>query len=246
MPTDPVTLPDPLPRHVAVIMDGNGRWAARRRWGRVRGHRAGIEAVRKIVAAAREAGVRYLTLYAFSSENWERPRAEVTALMGMLAKNLAAEVPDLVERGVRLRAIGELDRLPRAAREALAGADAATASCDKLDLILALSYGGRTEIVNAVRAIAREGLAPGEIDEAAIQSRLYAPDVPDPDLVIRTSGEARLSNFLLWQVAYAEFHFTDVLWPDFGREEFFAALADYAGRERRFGRTSRQLGGGGQ
>jgi undecaprenyl diphosphate synthase len=229
---------------VAVIMDGNGRWAARRRWGRVRGHMAGVKAVRTAVSSALEAGVRYLTLFAFSSENWNRPAAEVGALMGLLARNLAAEVPELRRQGVRLRTVGNRTLLPAAARRAVAEAEEATRGGERLDLILALSYGGRSEILDAARSIVRDGLTPEEIDEETFRARLYAPDVPDPDLVIRTSGEARVSNFLLWQIAYAEFYLTDVLWPDFGRDDFFAALDDYARRQRRFGMTGGQLAGG--
>ena len=233
--------PGPVPRHVAIIMDGNGRWARRRRWNRVRGHREGIESVRAVVRAARAAGVRYLTLFAFSTENWGRPAREVRALMGMLGRFLRAEVPDLRRNGVRVRAIGELERLPAAARAAVAWAEAQTRDETTLDLVLALSYGGRGEILHAVRSLLEAGTDPGEIDEASFRAHLYGPDIPDPDLLIRTSGEMRLSNFLLWQLAYTEVVVSDVLWPDFREAEFRAALEEFARRERRFGLTTEQL-----
>ncbi|MHB8765944.1 MAG: polyprenyl diphosphate synthase [Deferrisomatales bacterium] len=233
--------PPGVPRHVAVIMDGNGRWATLRRWNRIRGHRAGIESVRAVVRAARSSGVRYLSLYAFSSENWARPAREVEALMALLARFLRAEVPELKRQGVRVRAIGELYRLPGAARAALEWAEAETESCRELDLVLALSYGGRGEIVAAAQALLRAGADPDRLDEAEFRRHLYAPDLPDPDLLIRTSGELRVSNFLLWQLAYTEIYVTDLLWPDFREAAFAAALGDYARRERRFGLTSEQL-----
>ncbi len=236
-------VPGPIPRHVAIIMDGNGRWARRRGWNRIRGHREGIESVRSVVRAARNAGVRYLTLFAFSSENWRRPPREVRALMGLLRRFLRAEVPELKGNGVRVRAIGELDRLPPHAREALAWAEEETRHCRRMDLILALSYGGRAEILHAVRSLLREGVPAGELDEDRFRRHLYAPDVPDPDLLIRTSGEMRISNFLLWQLAYTELYVTEVLWPEFREAEFRKALEDYARRERRFGLTSEQLAG---
>ncbi len=233
--------PGAVPRHVAIIMDGNGRWARRRRWNRVRGHREGIESVRAVVRAARAAGVRYLTLFAFSTENWGRPAREIRALMGMLGRFLRAEVPDLRRNGVRVRAIGELDRLPAGARDALVWAEAQTRDGATLDLVLALSYGGRGEILHAVRALVASGADPEEIDEASFRAHLYAPDIPDPDLLIRTSGEMRLSNFLLWQLAYTEVVVSDVLWPDFRETEFRSALEAFACRERRFGLTTEQL-----
>ena len=221
-------------------MDGNGRWARLRHWNRVRGHREGIESVRAAVRAARTAGVEVLTLYAFSTENWGRPTPEVRALMGLLRRFLKAEVPELKDQGVRVRAIGDLERLPAGAREVLAWAAAETSSCGGLQLVLALSYGGRDEILHAVRGLLREGASPDSLDEAALRRHLYAPDLPDPDLLIRTSGELRISNFLLWQIAYAEIYVTDVLWPDFREAEFEKALASYAGRKRRFGLTTEQ------
>ncbi len=233
--------PRPVPRHVAIIMDGNGRWARLRRWNRVRGHREGIESVRAVVRAARAAGVRYLTLFAFSTENWGRPPREIRALMGMLGRFLRAEVPHLRSNGVRVRAIGELDRLPAGARDAVAWAEAQTRDETTLDLVLALSYGGRGEILHAVRALVASGADPEKIDEASFRAHLYAPDIPDPDLLIRTSGEMRLSNFLLWQLAYTEVVVSDVLWPDFREAEFRSALDVFASRERRFGLTTEQL-----
>ncbi|NTU59592.1 MAG: isoprenyl transferase [Deltaproteobacteria bacterium] len=235
----------PVPRHVAVIMDGNGRWARRRHWNRVRGHREGVESVRAVVRAARTSGVQYLTLYAFSSENWGRPKREVDALMGLLRRFLKAEVPELKAQGVRVRAQGYLERLPPDARETVAWAEHETRECTGLQLVLALSYGGREEIVNAARQCLRDGLDPESLDEEAFRSRLYAPDLPDPDLLVRTSGEMRISNFLLWQVAYAEIYVTEVLWPDFREAEFGEALKSYAGRQRRFGLTSEQVRGAG-
>lgn len=224
-------------------MDGNGRWARLRRWNRVRGHREGIESVRAVVRASRKAGVRYLTLYAFSAENWGRPSTEVRALMALLRRFLRTEVPELEQQGVRVRAIGELGRLPPDAQEAVAWAEARTSHCKGLQLILALSYGGRAELLRAARSLLEQGVRPEELTEEVFRSRLYAPDVPDPDLLIRTSGELRISNFLLWQLAYTEIYVTEVLWPDFREEEFGRALADYARRERRFGLTAEQVRG---
>jgi len=220
-------------------MDGNGRWARQRGLPRIKGHEAGAESVRAVLRAARESGVKYLTLYAFSSENWVRPPAEVQGLMRLLRKFLREEEDELHANRVRLRAIGRLRDLPPPVRRELKRVMRATESYAARQLILALSYGGRVEIVDAVRSIARkvsEGdLQPGRIQEKTIRAHLYAPDVPDPDLMIRTSGELRLSNFLLWQLSYAELYFTDVLWPDFREEHFRAALEEYARRERRFG-----------
>jgi undecaprenyl diphosphate synthase len=226
---------------VAVIMDGNGRWARLRHWNRVRGHREGIESVRAVVRAARHAGVQVLTLYAFSSENWGRPTREVRVLMALLRRFLRAEVPALKKQGVRVRAIGALDLLPADAREALAWAEGETRECCDLQLVLALSYGGREEILRAARALLAEGADPECLDEQAFRRHLYAPDLPDPDLLIRTSGEMRVSNFLLWQIAYAEIYVTDVLWPDFREAEFARALESYGRRQRRFGLTSEQV-----
>ena len=221
------------PAHVAVIMDGNGRWAKKHGFARVRGHQAGVRAVREAVTACRDVGVRFLTLYAFSSENWSRPQAEVRALMTLLKNYVVGERDELVEKEIRLKAIGRVDRLPADVRAELERTFELTAAGDKMTLTLALSYGGRDEIVDAVRAL----LAAGEndVDEDAIRRHLYAPEHPDPDLLIRTSGELRLSNFLLWETSYTELYVTDVLWPDFTKRHMFAALVDYLGRERRFG-----------
>ena len=231
-----------LPRHVAVIMDGNGRWAKQRGWlERIRGHEAGIDSVRTIVRACGELHLRALSLYAFSSENWRRPRAETAALMALLKRFLRDEIPELNANGVRLVASGELDMLPPDATRALADAMAATAPNRGLTLNLCLSYGGRPEIVRAARALAVEAVAgridPADITEADFAARLDHPELGDPDLLIRTSGEMRVSNFLLWQIAYAEIHVTPVLWPDFRRMHLYGAIADFQRRDRRFGRV---------
>ena len=228
-----------VPRHVAIIMDGNGRWAQQHKLPRLSGHEAGRKSVKKVVQAAIAHGVRYLTLYAFSVENWQRPRDEVQGLMGLLRLVLREELTEMGKEGVRLRAMGRLQDLPEAVREELESAIEKTKANTKLDLILALSYGSRVEITEAARAIAREAksgqLEADKITEETISQHLYTRDLPDPDLLIRTSGEMRISNFMLWQISYAEIHVTPVLWPDFGKEEFAAALADYARRDRRFG-----------
>jgi len=228
-----------IPRHVAIIMDGNGRWAQQHKLPRLSGHEAGRKSVKKVVQAAIAHGVRYLTLYAFSVENWQRPRDEVQGLMGLLRLVLREELAEMGKEGVRLRAIGRRQDLPEAVQEELTAAIENTKTNTKLDLILALSYGSRVEITEAAQAIAREvksgQLEAGQITEETISQHLYTRDLPDPDLLIRTSGEMRISNFMLWQISYAEIHVTPVLWPDFGKEEFAAALADYARRERRFG-----------
>jgi undecaprenyl diphosphate synthase len=228
-----------VPRHVAIIMDGNGRWASQHQLPRLSGHEAGRKSVKKVVQAAIAHGVRYLTLYAFSVENWQRPRDEVQGLMGLLRLVLGEELAEMGREGVRLRAIGRLHDLPEAVREELESAIEKTKANTKLDLILALSYGSRVELTEAAKAMAREvksGLLDAEtITEETFSQHLYTRELPDPDLLIRTSGEMRISNFMLWQISYAEIHVTPVLWPDFGKKEFAAALADYARRERRFG-----------
>jgi undecaprenyl diphosphate synthase len=228
-----------VPQHVAIIMDGNGRWAKQHKLPRLSGHEAGRKSVKIVTMAAMEHGVRYLTLYAFSVENWQRPRDEVQGLMGLLRGVLREELAEMGREGIRLRAIGRLQDLPGAVREELEAAIENTKANTKLDLILALSYGSRVEITEATKAIAREAKAgrldPETIDEKTITAHLYTHDVPDPDLLIRTSGEMRVSNFMLWQISYAEIHVTPVLWPDFGKKEFAAALADFAKRDRRFG-----------
>ncbi len=230
-----------IPRHVALIMDGNGRWARSRKMLRAMGHREGIESVREIVRVAGEVGVGFITLYAFSVENWQRPAAEVATLMRFLEMFLKGEIPELNKNNVRLRAIGRLSDLPKRVRDQLDRSIEATSQNTGVTLILALSYGARVEIVEAVRALAAEaksGLVdPARIDEKAISAHLYTHEYPDPDLLIRTSGEMRLSNFLLWQLSYTEIYVTKTLWPDFRRTEFLAALDDYAGRQRRFGKV---------
>lgn len=220
-------------------MDGNGRWAKARGLPRTAGHKRGAEAVRRTVEAAREMGVSYLTLYAFSSENWKRPTGEVTDLMGLLRLYLRNEVANLHKNGIRLRVIGDRSRLSRDINALIDESEAKTANNTALTLVLALSYGGRQEITDAARRlacdVAMERLDPDSIDEDALAARLYTADIPDPDLLIRTSGEKRISNFLLWQSAYAEFVFTDVLWPDFDRTHLEDAIRDFHGRERRYG-----------
>jgi len=228
-----------LPAHVAIIMDGNGRWAKQRLLPRVEGHRVGAESVRAIVRACGEAGIKYLTLYAFSVENWNRPKDEVDTLMKYLARYLKSEEAELQKSSVRLEAIGQIYRLPEFVQTQLRKTQAALARNNGLTLILALSYGGRTEIVEAVRAIAEKvksgQLEPAEIKEQTISQHLYTRHYPDPDLLIRTSGEMRVSNFLLWQISYAELVVTSTLWPDFRKPQLFEALEEYARRNRRFG-----------
>jgi undecaprenyl diphosphate synthase len=238
-PDPAATTPCGLPTHVAVIMDGNGRWAAARHLPRVAGHREGARAVRRTIEAAIRSGVSWLTLYAFSSENWRRPASEVLDLTGLLRQYLKSEIAELSANGVRLRFIGEPGRFDPDIQRDLAAAEQMTRANGRLNLTIALSYGGRAEIAAAARAAAeavRDGrLAVEELDESRFGRFLFTAGMPDPDLVIRTSGEQRLSNFLLWQAAYAEFVFQDVLWPDYGEEHFSAALHEYARRERRFG-----------
>jgi undecaprenyl diphosphate synthase len=230
---------DRLPQHVAIIMDGNGRWAKKRLLNRIMGHEKGADAVRAVVEACREIGIAYLTLYAFSTENWQRPQLEVDTLMALLKKFLENEREGLITNNIRLSAVGELERLPQDVGEALAEVMAATRGNDGLRLILALSYGARAEIVRMVQRIARQAaegrIAPLQVDAAAVARELYTHDLPDPDLLIRTSGEQRLSNFLLWQLAYTELFFTPTLWPDFGKEEFMRILMDFQQRDRRYG-----------
>ena len=228
-----------VPRHVAIIMDGNGRWAKQHHLPRLSGHEAGRKSVKQVVQAAIDHGVKYLTLYAFSVENWQRPREEVQGLMGLLRGVIREESNEMGKEGIRLRTIGRRQDLPEAVREELEAAIEKTQNHTRLDLILALSYGSRVEITEAVQSIVREvkagSLDPEKIKEETVSLHLYTKDIPDPDLLIRTSGEMRVSNFLLWQISYAEIHVTPVLWPDFGKKEFGEALADYARRERRFG-----------
>ena len=216
-------------------MDGNGRWAQRRRLPRVAGHRAGVEVLTPILEAAGRAGVKSLTLYAFSTENWARPEDEVETLMSLFLETAHTKVPDLNERGARLRFLGRREHLPDTVLDAMQEAEYLTAANDDLDVYVALNYGGRSEIVDAARRIVADGLSPEEVDEATFSRYLYAPEVPEVDLVIRTSGELRVSNFLLWQIAYAEFYVTDTLWPDFSPEEFLRAIESFASRSRRRG-----------
>lgn len=228
-----------VPRHIAVIMDGNGRWAQQRGLPRLRGHEEGAESIRGVLQACRDAGVKYLTLYAFSVENWARPASEVQGLMQLLLRFLKTEEPLLHKNQVRLRVMGRIEDLPLLVRRRLTSVMKATETYAEGQLILALSYGGRTEIAMAARQIA-EKVKAGElnlsdVDEATVTGHLYLPDVPDPDLMIRTSGEMRLSNFMLWQLSYAELYVTPVLWPDFREPQFAEALAAYSSRQRRFG-----------
>ena len=223
------------PENIAIIMDGNGRWARSRGKPRLFGHRNGVENVRAIVKTAFEIGIPHLTLYAFSTENWNRPKEEVDALMDLLVKTIVKEAEELGSKGVRLRAIGYLSSLPKACQDELDRVKDGPAGEVHLDLVLALSYSAKWEMVEAIRAMMREGVTPEEVLPSTIDSHLQTSDLPDPELMIRTSGEHRISNFLLWQLAYAEFHFTSVLWPDFRKEHFFDAIRDYQNRERRFG-----------
>jgi undecaprenyl diphosphate synthase len=229
------TLPDAA-TSVAIIMDGNGRWARQRGLPPIAGHRAGTRALRETVEAAPDLGVRSLAVYAFSTENWGRPEQEVDDLMQLFAETIRDQFPDLHRQGVRVRFVGRRDRCPPALLELMTDMEQRTAQNTRLDLWVAFDYGGRDELVQAARAIVRDGLAADGVDEDALRARLYAPEMPDPDLVIRTSGELRVSNFLLWQAAYAEYHFTPTLWPDFGGEQLGEALSAYATRRRRFGR----------
>ena len=240
---DPTSLdPDRVPQHIAVIMDGNGRWAKKRALNRLRGHKAGIEAVRETIRCASDVGVRYLTIYSFSTENWKRPQDEVVGLMDLFAKTMLAEVDGLDEENVRVRTIGDLSPLPAETREAFEEAWEQTRDNTGMTLVVAVNYGARQEILHAVDALRRQAAAAGaageelpELSEELFERGLYTADIPDPDLVIRTSGELRISNFLLWQIAYSEFYCTDVLWPDFNRYDLLRALLDFQGRDRRFG-----------
>jgi len=229
----------PLPRHVAIIMDGNGRWARGRGLQRIAGHREGVKAAREIVRAAGRLGLGYLTLYAFSSENWSRPAGEVEFLMGLLESSIDRELPELIESNVRLRVIGRLEALAPSVRRGVERAREATRANSGLTLVIALNYGARRELVEAIRALARRvaagELAPEAIDEARLAEHLDTRGVPDPDLLIRTSGEMRISNFLLWQIAYTELWVTPTLWPDFSPRDLYQAIADFQQRSRRFG-----------
>ena len=236
---------DPLPNHVAIIMDGNGRWAQRRKRPRLFGHKAGVDSVRAVVETAREIGIRHLTLYAFSTENWRRPGLEVKGLMSLLKTYLQAELANMQKNRIRLSCFGQSERLPEDVRRVLDRAIAETATCSGMRLNLALSYGSRAEIVAGVRDIARKCrdgiLAVEDIDDQLLGDHLYSSGQPDPDLLIRTGGEQRLSNFLLWQSSYAEIYFTETMWPDFRKKQFLEAVMAFGNRQRRFGRTGAQL-----
>ena len=240
-------LPSRLPGHLAIIMDGNGRWASAKGQNRLKGHDAGAESVREVVQCCRELGIPALTLYAFSEENWARPQKEITALMALMRRFLQKECAQMLKQDIRLNAIGELDRLPEATRRILFQVMSDTRHCQGMVLTLALSYGGRQEIVQAMRKLAelvRQGaISPSQIDEKLLIQQLFTAGLPDPDFLIRTSGELRISNFLLWQMAYTEFYFTPVAWPDFRKPQLLEALHDFAARHRRFGKTSEQVKG---
>lgn len=236
---------DRLPRHVAIIMDGNGRWAKSQGKDRSYGHQEGVVSVRKVLEAATQIGLRYLTVYTFSTENWNRPTEEVQALMGLLVSAIQKETPDLMKNNIRLKAIGDLSRLPDEVRATLQGCLDQTAENTGTTLVLALSYSSRWEITEAARQMAQQAVEKQidwkEISEEALSDRLTTKGIPDPDLLIRTGGEKRISNFLLWQLSYAELYFTDRFWPDFREEELYEAIAYYQQRERRFGKTSEQI-----
>jgi undecaprenyl diphosphate synthase len=240
-------IPDKVPQHIAIIMDGNGRWAKQKGMPRVMGHRSGVKSVRDVTEAAAEIGVKYLTLYAFSTENWTRPPAEVTALMTLLVETIKGEIRDLNKNGVRLMAIGDLETLPPASHRAIVQGMEDTKHNTRINLVLALNYSAKWEILRAARLLAEQAqaglLQPADINENLFESALSTHGIPDPELLIRTSGEARISNFLLWQIAYAELYFTPVFWPDFGKKELFEAILSYQRRERRFGMISEQLAG---
>jgi undecaprenyl diphosphate synthase len=234
-----------VPLHTAIIMDGNGRWAKKQGKDRIEGHKSGVESVRNAVKASIECGVKFLTLYAFSTENWKRPKEEVDALMELLVFAIEKEIPELMKNNIRLNAIGNISSLPDKSRQSLYQSIETTKNNTQLTLTLALSYSSKWEITNACKQIAqkvKQGLLnPEDIDESTIQNHLNTANLPDPELIIRTSGEYRISNFLLWQAAYAEFYFTPVYWPEFTKEEFYKAILDFQKRERRFGKTSEQI-----
>jgi undecaprenyl diphosphate synthase len=236
-----------LPRHISIIMDGNGRWAKKKLLNRISGHMKGVDAVREVVTACRELGIKVLTLYAFSIENWMRPKDEVAALMRLLKEYLIKEGEEMVQNNIRLRAIGRVEDLPRDVQNTLQETIKKTEQCEGMILNLALSYGGRSEILHAVQGILSDfqkgKIKPEEITLQRFSQYLWTWGIPDPDLLIRTSGELRISNFLLWQIAYTEIYVTETLWPDFDRQELYKAIADYQSRERRFGLTSEQLNG---
>ncbi len=225
-----------LPKHIAIIMDGNGRWAKKRGYPRIVGHKAGVNAVERVVRAAATRGIRYISLYAFSTENWNRPKNEVTALMGLFKYYVKLKIDALKKENVRLRFSGRFSSLPESIKDILREAESETLNCNKIDMIVCLNYGGRQEIIDAVNIFIQKN-PQKQIDEKTLRSCLYLPDVPDPDLIIRTSGELRLSNFLLWQSSYSELYFTEKLWPDFDELDLNEAISSYSGRERRYGKT---------
>ena len=229
-----------LPKHIAITMDGNGRWAKNKGKLRIFGHKNGVKAVRDTIEGAVEVGIKYLTLYAFSSENWKRPEKEVNALMTLLISAINKETKTLIDNNIQLRTIGDVNKLPAKAQKELQEAITKTKDNTRMTLVLALSYSGRGEILNAVQNIIKDGKEPNEINEATFQQYLTTKSVPDPELLIRTSGEYRISNFLLWQIAYSELYFTDTLWPDFRRADLYKAILNYQRRERRFGKTTEQ------
>ena len=230
-----------LPKHIAITMDGNGRWAKSKGKLRIFGHKNGVKAVRDTVEGAAEIGIKYLTLYAFSSENWNRPEKEVSALMTLLVSAINKETKTLMDNNIRLSTIGDINKLPSKAQKELQEAISKTKDNTRMTLVLALSYSGRGEILIAVKNIIKDGKEPEEINEATFQQYLTTKSVPDPELLIRTSGEYRISNFLLWQIAYSELYFTDTLWPDFRKADLYKAILNYQTRERRFGKTTEQL-----
>lgn len=234
-----------LPRHVAIIMDGNGRWAKKQGLARMFGHKKGVETVHNITVAATKLGIEYLTLYTFSTENWNRPKEEVDALMALLVDTIAKETPTLMNNNVRLQTIGDINRLPEGTKQKFLGCIEETSKNTGLTMVIALSYSARWEIIEAVREAVRltqaGQLRPEDVTEQMVSSLMTTREMPDPDLLIRTSGEYRISNFLLWQLAYSELYFTDCLWPEFTDEEFYKAIVDYQKRERRFGKTSEQI-----
>ncbi len=234
-----------IPSHIAIIMDGNGRWAKARGLERSEGHKEGVNSVRKVVEAATRAGVKYLTIYAFSTENWNRPVEEIDALMNLMVYAISKETPDLVKTGVRIVAMGDVNRLPENTLAALRKCEEDTSKCNNLTLLLALSYSSKWEISNALKLIAKDicdsKIDVEDINEDLVSNYLTTKNIPDPDLLIRTGGEKRISNFLLWQTAYSEFYFTDTFWPDFREEQLYEAIVDYQNRERRFGKTSEQI-----
>ena len=230
-----------LPNHVVIIMDGNGRWAERKNLSRITGHREGIKSVSSIVGAGREVGLKYITLFAFSAQNWNRPKKEVLALMELLKHYLIEEGERLVEQDIKLNAIGRLYQLPEDVREILETITNKTKNCKTMTLTLALSYGSREEIVDTLKKLIKKGIDPEKIDEEMISRNLYTADIPDPDLLIRTSGEMRISNFLLWQLAYTEIYVTKTLWPNFRKRHLLRAIQNYQNRERRFGLTGKQI-----